>query len=48
MFAGCVITQPVVSPWLQAARDKGCASMNGADMFAQVRDLMVDFLAPRR
>ena len=47
-FAGCVITQPVVSPWLQAARDQGCASMNGADMFAQVRDLMVDFLAPRR
>ena len=46
-FAGCVITQPAVSPWLQAARDRGCRSMNGADMFAQVRDLMVGFLLGR-
>ncbi len=43
-FAGCVITSPAVSPWLQAARDRGCRNMNGADMFAQVRDLMVRFL----
>ncbi len=46
-FAGCVITQPAVSPWLQVARNKGCRSMNGADMFAQVRDLMVGFLLGR-
>lgn len=43
-FAGCVITAPAHSPWLQAARDRGCPNMNGADMFAQVRDLMVNFL----
>ena len=47
-FAGCVITQPAVSPWLQAARERGCASMNGADMFGQVRDLMVNFLRQSR
>lgn len=46
-FAGCVITAPAVSPWLQAARDKGCNSLVGADMFAQVRDLMVEFLVER-
>lgn len=46
-FAGCVITSPAVSPWLQAARDKGCNSLVGADMFAQVRDLMVEFLMAR-
>lgn len=44
-FSGCVITAPAVSPWLALAREKGCNSMAGADMFAQVRDLLVDFLA---
>lgn len=44
MFVGCVITAPSVSPLVQAARDKGCNTMTGADMFGRVRDLMVDFL----
>ncbi len=44
MFVGCVITAPAVSPLVQAARDKGCSTMTGADMFGRVRDLMVDFL----
>lgn len=44
-FCGCVITAPAVSPWLALARETGCNSMAGADMFAQVRDLLVDFLA---
>lgn len=44
MFVGCVITAPAVSPLVQAARDKGCNTMTGADMFGRVRDLMVDFL----
>ena len=44
MFVGCVITQPVVTPLIEAARAKGCNTMTGADMFARVRDLMVDFL----
>lgn len=46
-FAGCVITAPAVSPWLEVARGKGCNSLAGADMFAQVRDLMVEFLVAR-
>jgi shikimate dehydrogenase len=44
MFVGCVITQPAITPLIAAARAKGCATMTGAHMFGQVRDLMVDFL----
>jgi shikimate dehydrogenase len=44
MFVGCVITAPAITPLIAAARAKACATMTGADMFAQVRDLMVDFL----
>ena len=44
MFVGCVITAPAISPLVQAARDKGCSTITGADMFGRVRDLMVDFL----
>ncbi len=44
MFCACVITAPAVTPFIAAARAKGCATMTGADMFARVRDLLVDFL----
>lgn len=44
MFCGCVITAPAITPFIAAARARGCATMTGADMFARVRDLMVDFL----
>ena len=44
MFVGCVITEPAVSPLIAAARAHGCVTISGADMFASVRDLMVDFL----
>lgn len=44
MFVGCVITAPAVPPMVQAARDAGCPTMTGADMFARVRDRMVSFL----
>lgn len=44
MFVGCVITAPAVPPMIQAARELGCHTMTGADMFARVRDLMVAFL----
>ena len=44
MFIGCVITVPAVPPLIAAARAKGCTTSTGADMFAQVRELMVDFL----
>ncbi len=43
-FAGCVITAPAVSPFIAAARARGCATATGLDMFARVRDLMVEFL----
>jgi shikimate dehydrogenase len=47
-FVGCVITAPAVPPLIAAARARGCPTMTGADMFARVRDRMVDFLlAPR-
>lgn len=43
-FVGCVITAPAVPPMIVAARAKGCKTLTGADMFARVRDLMVQFL----
>jgi len=44
MFVGCVITAPAITPMVGAARAAGCNTLTGADMFARVRDLMVDFL----
>jgi shikimate dehydrogenase len=44
MFVGCVITQPAVTPLIAKARELGCNTMTGVDMFARVKDLMVDFL----
>jgi shikimate dehydrogenase len=43
-FVGCVITAPAISPLIAAARARGCGTVTGADMFARVRDLMVEFL----
>ncbi len=43
-FVGCVITAPAVPPMIAVARAKGCNTLTGADMFARVRDLMVQFL----
>lgn len=44
MFLGCVITAPTVTPLTAAARARGCATSTGADMYAQVQRLMLDFL----
>lgn len=44
MFCGCVITAPAVTRFIALAQARGCNTMTGADMFAQVRDLMVRFL----
>ena len=41
---GCVITAPAVTPLIATARARGCATVTGGEMFARVRDLMVDFL----
>ncbi|WP_157269032.1 shikimate dehydrogenase family protein [Azohydromonas aeria] len=43
-FVGDVITKPAVTPLIEAARGRGCATQIGADMFAGVCALMVDFL----
>lgn len=43
-FVGCVITMPAVPPMIAAARARGCNTLAGTDMFARVRDLMVQFL----
>ena len=47
MFIGCVITAPAITPLIAAARSKGCNTATGADMFVQVRELMVQFLVDR-
>ena len=44
MVVGCVITAPAVPPLIEAARARGCRTLTGADMFAQVKSLMVQFL----
>ena len=46
-FVGDVVTVPAVPPLIRAARERGCATSTGSDMFACVRDLIVDFLLER-
>ncbi len=43
-LAGDVVTVPEVTPWLAAADERGCLTLRGVEMFAAVRELMVDFL----
>ena len=43
-FVGCVITQPVVSPLVAAARAIGCATSTGSDMYDALQSTMLDFL----
>lgn len=42
-FVGCVITAPAVSPWVAAARAKGCRGSVGIDMYKAEQQLMIDF-----
>ena len=44
MFVGDVITQPVQTPLLAAARALGCKTQTGVGMFGAVATLMVEFL----
>lgn len=46
-WVGCVITAPAVPPLIAAARALGCPTVTGADMFACVRECMMDFLLER-
>ena len=43
-FVGDVITKPAVSPLIAAARQAGCGTSTGGDMFAAVSCLIVDVL----
>ena len=42
-FVGDVVTQPALTPLLQAAQSRGCATLSGIGMFEAVRELMVAF-----
>ncbi len=46
-YCGCVITKPVVSPFIEAARRAGCTTATGSDMYEQQQGIMVDFLLSR-
>ncbi|MDE2364984.1 MAG: shikimate dehydrogenase [Hyphomicrobiales bacterium] len=43
-YCGCVITKPAVSPFIAAARAKGCVTGTGAEMYESLQGKMVDFL----
>lgn len=43
-FAACPITRPEISPFIAAARAKGCATMAGAGMFNAQSGLLVEAL----
>ncbi len=43
-FVGCVITAPVVSPLIEAARRLGFPTSTGTDMYNALQESMVDFL----
>lgn len=45
MFVGDVVTMPLVSPLIVAARAVGCKTSTGTDMSNKVCELIVDFLA---
>lgn len=43
-FVGCVITAPAVSPLVAAARERGCRTSTGTEMYGALQTAMVDFL----
>ena len=44
MFVGDVVAHPLLTAWIETARQRGCHTSTGLDRFASVRDLMTDFL----
>lgn len=47
-IVGDVITLPEITPWLACAQQRGCTIIRGIDMFAEVRELMMDFLLEQK
>jgi len=43
-FVGCVITVPAVSPLIGAARERGCRTSTGNEMYRALQTAMVEFL----
>jgi len=43
-YCGCVITKPEISPFIEAAREIGCISATGIDMYKAQQSILVDFL----
>jgi shikimate dehydrogenase len=43
-FVGDVVTKPPLTPFIEAARARGCKTVTGTQMFARVCDRMVAFL----
>ncbi|PFH20504.1 shikimate dehydrogenase family protein [Burkholderia sp. JKS000303] len=46
-FVGDVVTKPPLTPFIEAARERGCRTVTGTQMFARVCDRMVAFLIDR-
>lgn len=46
-YCGCVITKPEIPPFIAAAREAGCVTGTGTDMYEQHQGIMVDFLLHR-
>ncbi len=46
-YCGCVITRPEVSPFIAAARERGCLTATGTDMYRALEREMVEFLLLR-
>jgi shikimate dehydrogenase len=43
-FVGDVVTKPPLTPFIEAARARGCRTVTGTQMFGRVCDRMVEFL----
>jgi shikimate dehydrogenase len=43
-FVGCVITVPAISPLVAAARERGCKTSTGTEMYQALQSAMVEFL----
>lgn len=47
-FVGCVVTNPVTTPLIAAARVAGCTTVTGSEMYGALEGLMLAFLGPGR
>jgi len=47
-YCGCVVTEPAVPPFIAAARQIGCPTSTGTDMYESQEQVIVDFLLSAR